>query len=187
MVLLLGTKSYHVGRAHLGNPCISQKEEKRFASIPAIFSCLSVQRSEKFCGLCLQPFEVSGKLLLLWEAPGNTQSFSHSNIGWVIFQSWKASLLPAKASIHLLLPPSPAVLFAFSFILAMWVLLKSQIPQMVITGGLPNTQFKVLWLIRNFLADPTKKTVRKKLSLYIQVSLVKDLAPLERTVAPLGS
>lgn len=54
-------KSYHAEMAHLGNPGISQKEEKRFASILAIFSCLSAQGSEKlFVGFVYRPLKSVG-------------------------------------------------------------------------------------------------------------------------------
>jgi len=58
---LLRSKSYHIEMAHLGNPCISRKKEKIFASVSAIFSCLSAQRSKKlFVGFVYSPLKSVG-------------------------------------------------------------------------------------------------------------------------------
>lgn len=106
LVLLLKMKLYHAGTAHLGNPCISQMEEKRFASVPAIFGFLSAQRSEKLSvGFVYSPLKSVGNSLYF----GRLQAMCR-----VIFlkQHWMSfipipKILPSfcKGSIYLSLPP----------------------------------------------------------------------------------
>lgn len=77
------TKLFHVEAAHLGSACKSWYENKSFYFSSFNFQLsVSEEKRKTLCGLCLQSFEVSGKLMLLWEVPGSLW-FSCSSIGGV--------------------------------------------------------------------------------------------------------
>lgn len=151
-----------------GNPCTSRMEEKRFASISAIFGFLSAQGSERLS---------VGFVYSTMKSVGNSCYFGRLQaMCRVIFlqQHWVSfisipKIFPSfcKGSIYLSLPP----LFPWCLLLSL-----SYCPIEVsqTTGRFPNTQFEALWSTRNFLADPTE--ARMRFSFYTQVFLAKGLA-----------
>lgn len=169
LVPLSKTRLYHVGTAHWGIPCISQKEEERFAPVPAIFGFLAAQGSEKLS---------VGFVYSLLKSVGNSCYFGRLQaMCRVIFlqQHWvsffpipKSSPLPAKAA-----STCHSLLFFFhgAFCSLFYIIpFKSHKPQ----GSFQTHNFKDLWSIRNLLADPTE--ARMKFSSCTQVFLVKGLA-----------
>lgn len=123
-------------------------EEKRFASIPAIFGFLSAQGSEKLSvGFVYSPLKSVGNSCYF----GSLQTMCR-----VIFlqQHWVSfmpipKILPSfcKVSIYLSLP----LFFPWCLLLSL-----SYYPTEVsqTTGGFPNTQFEALWSTRKFFGRP---------------------------------